>query len=69
MKRTLKRERLQTKQCSLSWDIEELKKLSSEGRSLRVELSAAFDVASNADIAMVYTVQAVHMACDHEAQN
>lgn len=36
---------------SLSWDIEELKKLSSEGRILRVELSAAFDVASNADIA------------------
>ena len=35
---------------SLCWDIEELKKLSSEGRNLRVELSAAFDVARNADI-------------------
>ena len=35
---------------SLSWDIEELKKLSSEGHSIRVELSSAMDVAGSADI-------------------
>ena len=29
---------------SLSWDIEELNRLNSEGRSLRTEISAAIDV-------------------------
>ena len=35
---------------SLSWDIEELKKLSSEGHSIRVELSSALDVVGSADL-------------------
>ena len=35
---------------SLSWDIEELKNLLSDCRSLSVEMSAVLDAVSNADI-------------------
>ena len=34
---------------SLSWDIEELKNISTEGRRLRVELSSTLDTVSTAD--------------------